>query len=179
MKKKSFVGSKILVIVLSLILLLNGLGLIVAGTRTKKKNWIVFGILYIVLEWVCYFIGSDIFIIIALLISVVSIIHTALILGMYGNLLNERMGVIGEEAVVNGCEQAEHTSSQQVKTVKQEAVENNNQSIRIPIGKATIERDKDGKPQIIISSKGEYEFFSNGYSICEARVNDGTICKYE
>ncbi len=173
MKKKSYIGSKILIIVLSLIVSLNGLGLIVAGARTKTKRWTIFGIAYIALEWVFLIIESDVLVILATVLYFASIIHTALILGTYGNLLNEKNGVISKSAEVEPTIHEEKIINE--KTEYDEKVK----SIRLPIGKATIEYNEDGKAKVIISSKSEYEFISNGRSICEARVNNGTICKYE
>ena len=91
MEKKKYIGSKVVVILLSLILLLNGLGLIVAGTRTKKKSWTVFGILYIVAEWVLAIVG---YVEIATILYFISIIHTALICHEYGDRLWERDNTI-------------------------------------------------------------------------------------
>lgn len=85
-KMKSYFFSKALIIILSLIIMFNGLGLIVAGKRVGKKSWTIFGILYIVIEWVCMISGSGS--VIATLLYFASIIHTALICAEYGRLLN-------------------------------------------------------------------------------------------
>lgn len=58
---------------LSLIIFLNGLGLIFAGVRTKCKKWKIFGLIYIILAWVLMSLG---FAGIYIVSWVVSIIHT-------------------------------------------------------------------------------------------------------
>ncbi len=68
--------NKIVIIALSFIPVLSGLGLILAGMRSKKKQWTIIGLAYII---VCCIVMSVDFVNICVIIWFVSIIHTVII----------------------------------------------------------------------------------------------------
>lgn len=158
--EKKHIKSKILIIVLSLIVLLNGLGLIIAGRRTHKKSWIIWGLAYIVVEWVL--IICDIWIPIVVILYYVSIVHTALICSEYGRLLSKKESSITEE---NNYLVEEKIDMQE---------------IALDVGTATVLGESRDKLRIRVNmfNKGTYEFGTSGNAITSVKYN-GKEYKYE
>lgn len=162
-KMKNYFFSKALIILLSFILLLNGLGLIVAGKRVGKNAWVIAGITYIVVEWICTITGIEF--IIAFVLYFVSIVHTALICSEYERLLNLKCNSIIES-----------------NNTKNENVNNNpNHSIKIDkiqlnIGTAEVEGNSKEKLKIKIQSEqGKiYEFDTAGNIVESFSINGKT-----
>ena len=86
-KKHTF--SKLFIIVLSLLLMFSGLGIFYAGRKTEKKEWVIFGVAYIGLEWIPVLLTDSIVGgRIATVIYIISILHTLLICKEYERRLN-------------------------------------------------------------------------------------------
>ncbi|MBX4261304.1 helix-hairpin-helix domain-containing protein [Clostridium estertheticum] len=73
-KRKKLVGSWW--VLLSFIMFLSGLGIFVAGTKVKFKKWKIFGLGYILAEWVSMATGL---VAVYMVIHLISIIHTFMI----------------------------------------------------------------------------------------------------
>lgn len=76
MSKAEVIINKIVIIVLSAVMFFSGLGLIVAGGRTKKKIWTICGLAYICLGWILMSVGL---VSLYLILFLVSIVHTVVI----------------------------------------------------------------------------------------------------
>lgn len=162
-KIKSYFFSKVLIMLLSLVLLLNGLGLIVAGKRVGEKTWVIAGITYIVVEWICTI--TDIGVTVAFVLYFVSIIHTALICSEYGRLLNFKFNDIIES---NNTEK-EDVNNNPDYSIKVE-------KIQLNIGTAEVEGKAKEKLKIkILSEQGKiYEFDTAGNVIESFSINGKT-----
>lgn len=57
MSRIEIVINRVVVIALSFVMFLSGLGLIVAGIRTRKKIWNIYGLAYIGVGWILMSIG--------------------------------------------------------------------------------------------------------------------------
>jgi len=68
--------NKIIIIVLSFVPFFGGIGLVLAGTRTKKKKWTICGLIYILASCVLMSIG---FVEIYIVLWGISIVHTVVI----------------------------------------------------------------------------------------------------
>lgn len=166
-KKKYYVFSKILIMTLSLILLFNGLGLIVAGRRVKKRKWVIEGVIYIVVEWVlAYFnlVG------IASLLYFVSIVHTALICHEYGLLLQQK-----EEQ-----ESSDNLMSNKIYEEKMVKTGVEIKDLQIEIGSADIHGEMRDKLNIDITDKDGkiYHFKTDGNQIISFKTGVGTEKSY-
>lgn len=196
-KRKKYFGSKALVILLSFIILFNGLGLIVAGKRVNKKNWIICGSVYIFIEWIASLTGIGV--ILATILYFESIIHTALICDEYGRLLRlkeemknsegmplNNMSIIDnvsktyiqvdDKEYVDGADNLEHIRDKKIVS-KDEHI--NIDSLNIGIGIVNVQGEKKDKLKISIRSEtGKmYEFITNGNDM-EAFVLNGKIYNY-
>ncbi len=168
--QKKHIGSKALIIILSLIIMLNGLGLIVAGVRVKNKKWKWFGIGYIVAEFILSLSGIGVYI--ATILYFVSIIHTCLICSEYGRLLS-----------LKESEQSTTSDSIDHQTLQED--DDNDKKVNIEdlilsIGSATIEgKDRDNLTIQIIDEDGKvYRFRSKGNNIVSFQVGSGEVYSY-
>ncbi|WP_122644229.1 ComEA family DNA-binding protein [Luxibacter massiliensis] len=75
MSRIEIVINRVVIIALSFVMFLSGLGLIVAGIRTRKKIWNIYGLVYIGVGWILMSIGL---ISVYLIMWAVSIIHTVI-----------------------------------------------------------------------------------------------------
>lgn len=189
-KNKKHIASKAIIIFLSLIILLNGLGLIVAGVRVKNKKWIRFGIGYMVAELLLSMTGIGTTI--ATLLYFISIIHTCLICGEYGQLLDQKEPDAEErnmdgkfECTQNSEEQAERKSDGEKNFNSKIQNEDQNKEINfkdliLDIGSANVEgTDCDNMTIQIIDEQGKiYRFFNKGSNIVSFQVGSGKIKNY-
>lgn len=193
-KEKTYFGSKALVILLSFIILFNGLGLIVAGKRVNKKNWIICGSVYIFIEWIASLTGIGV--ILATILYFGSIIHTALICDEYGRLLRLKEEMKNSEGMsLNNRSIIDNVSKTYIQVDDKEYADNlehirdkkivskdehiNIDSLNIGIGIVNVQGEKKDKLKISIRSQtGKmYEFITNGNDM-EAFVLNGKIYNY-
>lgn len=196
-KQKKHIGSKALIIILSLIILLNGLGLIVAGVRVKNKKWKWFGIGYIAAEFILPFFGIGVYI--APILYFVCIIHTCLICSEYGRLLSlkeserysERNTSMNlhtpddkENIYTNIAENSEESRTED-STDHQALQDDDNEEVDIEdvilsIGSASIKgKDRDNLTIQIIGEDGKvYRFRSKGNNIVSFQVGSGRVNSY-
>lgn len=174
--QKKYIGSKALIIILSFIIMLNGLGLIVAGVRVKNKKWKWFGIGYIVAEFILPLTGIGVYI--AIILYFVCIIHTCLICSEYGRLL----GFKESKAYVEDSEQGATLDSIDHQTLQDDDKDEkvNIENLILSIGSATIEgKDRDNLTIQIIDEEGKvYRFRSKGNNIVSFQVGSGRVNSY-
>lgn len=177
MDKKKIVMSKVLIIMLSLMALLNGLGLIVAGKKVNNKKWKTYGFLYIISEWILAMTGIGIAVVVILYFA--SIVHTIIICEEYGEILckgetHNAIEIAKEDSIITkdfmDCEEEKLND-------KKEGININN--LQIDIGSACITGDTKNKLNIEIKCKnGPFEFITDGNSIVAYVVN-GKCSRYE
>lgn len=179
-KKKSYVIDKVIIIGLSLIVLFNGAGLIVAGKRVNNKKWTSFGIAYIVSEWILSFTGAGVTI--AVLLYFASIIHTALICNEYGLLLEKRdlESQISEKNIISGSNvddivvnNVQSNVSEKNEPIKSEKKEVDYNSIQLEIGTASVTGEKRSNTKIKIQNENGkvYVFNTDGNEINDFSIN--------
>lgn len=191
--QKRHIGSQVLIIILSLIIMLNGLGLIVAGVRVKNKKWKWFGIGYIVAEFILSFSWIGVYIVTILYFA--SIIHTCLICSEYGRLLSLKESEIYLERNTSMNQQVndpcipcnnDNIYASIVEESEQSTTSDlNNEKVNIKdlilsIGSATIEgKDRDNLTIQIIDEDGKaYRFRSKGNNIVSFQVGSGRVKSY-
>lgn len=76
MKKAEIIINRVVIIALSFVMFFSGLGLIVAGVRTRKKIWNICGLVYIGTGWILMSIGL---VSVYLIMWIACIIHTVII----------------------------------------------------------------------------------------------------
>lgn len=201
--QKKYIGSKALIILLSLIIMLNGLGLIVAGVRVKNKKWKWFGVGYIVAEFLFSLTGIGVYI--ATVLYFISIIHTCLICTEYGRLLalkesesyadqnmsmnqqlNEQyISDSKDDSYSNKVEETEKNTISSLADNQTIQKDTNDEKINIEdlilsIGSASIEgEDRDNLTIQIIDEDGKvYRFRSKGNNIVSFQVGSGRVNSY-
>lgn len=167
MEKKRFFFRKGLIILLSLVIMLNGLGLIIAGKKVGKKNWVFFGWAYIAIEWICAITGVGVML--ASILYFASIIHTALICSEYGRLLNEQFGTVSKKQKTDEMKNKINISEKEV--------DGNGVNIldRIPLKIGTAEVSGMNRNYMQITVKCDngkvYEFDTAGNAIESFSIN--------
>ena len=168
---KRYTFSKIIIMIFSLIELLNGIGLIIAGKRTKKSSWIFWGITYMVVEWICYLfeIGGNL----PVWLYYISIIHTALICTDYENILNQR-NERAQETIQPSIPKEEVSIVSDIPKGPDASEKIAYDNLRLNIGTASVRGESRDKLKIRVQSRSGkiYEFDTNGNRV-ETFAADG------
>lgn len=189
-----FFKSKVLVIVLSLIPSFNGLGLVYAGKKTNNKKWVIFGISYIVAEWVFAFTAIGVFL--SLAIAVAAIIHTALICHEFESAI-QQIHTQTKDYSAGAIDPVRHNVvSQNIAVMKKNVINENTQGVveaevnkengiqihdmPIDIGSVSVQGvTKDNLDIRITDTTGKlYTFKSKGNQIISFRVGASSEKSY-